>query len=496
MSQKNKCIAVLAVLFLFSAVFGFAEKTPVENLYQYKLDNGLTLFAAENHAVPLVYIEIAVRAGGVTQTPETAGLFHLYEHMMFKGNSLYPDAASVQRALSDMGVANWNGSTGIDCVNYFFTVPSGQLENGLAFWSAAIRTPLMKENELENEKKVVLSEIQGNEADPARIYNSSVSRLMFPDAPCRVDPAGSVPVVQNATVAQLRAIQQQYYIPCNAALFVGGDINPDDVYKLVKKIYGSWDNGGRSLPEKRVQQNTAPFTSNQYRVMPYDQISPQIVQVLISFRGPDADYNLKDTYTADMLGDFMQEPDGTYKQTLVNNSSLGIPSTDYVWGGYTTERANGSVDFGAVFLSPEKHVTERVSLFLTEIQNKILPGMAVEKSLYSAEKKNYILKGIKDQHVYEAETASGLLSNIRFWWVCTGADYYFSYEKNMAKVEQQDEAAFISKYITGKNALVTVLVNPKVYEQTKRQFTDAGYIEITADSAFWWKDAGNKGAGK
>ena len=90
-----------------------------KNVESFTLENGLKVFTSENHSVPLVYIEIAVRAGGVTQTPETAGLFHLYEHMMFKGNELYRDAASVQKAINDMGVTSWNGTTSPDCVNYF-----------------------------------------------------------------------------------------------------------------------------------------------------------------------------------------------------------------------------------------------------------------------------------------------------------------------------------------------------------------------------------------
>jgi zinc protease len=150
-----KCKKILSVLsFLFFAYFTYAEETPVPNLYQYKLDNGLMLFVAENHAVPLAYIEIAVKCGAYTQTPETAGLFHLYEHMMFKGNSLYPNAAAVQDALSKLGVASWNGTTSLECVNYFFTIPSDKIEDGLNFWNSAIRFPLLDKRELENEKKL------------------------------------------------------------------------------------------------------------------------------------------------------------------------------------------------------------------------------------------------------------------------------------------------------------------------------------------------------
>ena len=78
-------------LFLFIFSFGFIfgnTKTLISNLFYSKLENGLDVFVYEDDSAPLAYIEIAVRAGARSQTKETAGLFHLYEHMMFKGNSL------------------------------------------------------------------------------------------------------------------------------------------------------------------------------------------------------------------------------------------------------------------------------------------------------------------------------------------------------------------------------------------------------------------------
>ena len=89
-----KKIFVLFLLFSLNALLFASGKNLGNNLTEYKLENGLTVFVAENHSVPLAYIEIAVKAGAVTQTKETAGLFHLYEHMMFKGNSRFPDSAS------------------------------------------------------------------------------------------------------------------------------------------------------------------------------------------------------------------------------------------------------------------------------------------------------------------------------------------------------------------------------------------------------------------
>ena len=484
---KKKCSFLAAIAVFFSA-FLFAEKTPVENLYQYELDNGLSLFVAENHSVPLAYIEIAVRAGGVTQTPETAGLFHLYEHMMFKGNELYPSAASVQHALSEIGVANWNGTTGSDRVNYFFTIPSNQLEKGLAFWNAAIRSPLMTEQELENEKRVVLSEIEGDAADPQhQLYYYSNCRL-FPDAPYRTDPAGSFDCVRNATVAQLLDMQSKYYIPSNAALFVGGDINPDEVYKLVKDIYGTWSNNGNSRPQNGPKQNPAPFTKDEFALMQFDQLPPQFAQVSIQFRGPDTDFELEDTYAADYIGQLLSEPSGIFKQTLVNDEELGIPDTDYASGYYATKRADGNIEFSAILLSPEENLTERVEHLVSVIRDEIMPQIASDKNLYSKEKVDSIAQKLVDSDILGAQTAKSLLETLRYWWVCATPEYYYTYNDKITSVSQNDVQNFVEKYISGKHPLVTVIVNPSVYQENRAAFEKANYDIIDGEKALWWKN--------
>ena len=55
-----------------------------------KLANGLEVLVIENHAVPLVTIELNVKNGAFTEGPEFSGLSHLYEHMFFKANRTIP----------------------------------------------------------------------------------------------------------------------------------------------------------------------------------------------------------------------------------------------------------------------------------------------------------------------------------------------------------------------------------------------------------------------
>jgi zinc protease len=486
MNKKIRYI-FLALVLSFTTALCFAEKTPVENLYEYKLDNGLELFVMENHAAPLAYIEIAVKAGGRAQTKENAGLFHLYEHMMFKGNTKYPDAASVQRAINDMGVANWNGSTDLEHVNYYFTVPSDLLYKGLEFWSYAVREPLLKPDELENEKKVVLSEVEGSIADSNRILNDATNKLLFPDAPWRLDPSGAGDIVRNATVSDLKKIQETYYIPNNAALFVGGDVSADDVYKKVQALYGGWKKGADPWAKQNVQQAVAPFTNVELRVMPFDKCSPQIAQISIQFRGPDTAFDKQATYAADVLGYLFQNPDGLYKKTLLANTNLGIPDPDYTWEGYVTRRESGVIDFGAVVLSPEQFLPQRAKFLLNVIQQDVVQKIISDKTIFSDEEFKNVKQSVSDDRIIEAETASGFLRSLRFWWIADSAEYYFKYNENMSKVGWEQIASFLNTYVAGKKPLITVLVNPEVYKKTKASFEAEGFKEITADDAFWWK---------
>lgn len=503
MKISKRAASVIAFILLIINI-SFAEKTPLENVHRYELENGLCVFVVENHAAPLAYIEIAVKAGGIAQTKENAGLFHLYEHMMFKGNAKYRDAASVQRAIGDMGVPEWNGTTGAECVNYFFTVPSKLLRKGMEFWSYAIREPLLDETEFENEKKVVLAEIEGALSEPGTVYRYSVQKMLFPKFPWRCDPSGPPDVVRNATVEDIRNIQKKYYIPNNAALFVAGDVVPDEVYALAQELYGSWERGEQLWEEGFEAQLANPLPHVTFCVMPYEQISPQLAQVSVMYRGPDAGFDEKATYAADMLGYFFADPQSVYVQTMMHASLLGVPDAQYVWESYLTTRATSMLNFGALLVAtldrnaasiaedasslPLYDLPMRAKLFYETLTERIVQHILGNKSAFSKKQFKRVYQKISDNFIEDAETASRVKDNLRFWWITASDGYYYHYLDNMMKVTKKDIDNFLTEYVASKNALVTVLINPTVYEMQKHAFADAGFLLMSAESAFWYND--------
>ena len=95
-----------------------ASRLREANLVSRQLANGLEVIVLEDHSVPLVTIELAVRNGSYTEPPELNGLSHLYEHMFFKANRAIANAEEYLRRIGQMGIA-YNGSTREEVVMLF-----------------------------------------------------------------------------------------------------------------------------------------------------------------------------------------------------------------------------------------------------------------------------------------------------------------------------------------------------------------------------------------
>lgn len=477
-------------LFLSLSVFLFAQETSFPNLYRYTLENGLELFVAEDDSAPLAYIELAVRAGAVTQTPETAGLFHLYEHMLFKGNSKYASQTEFTEAENKMGAIDENGSTGIDRVNYFFTVPSSQVKNGLEFWSYALRTPNLDKTELENEKAVVLSEINADFTDPAHIRSAALSKHLFPEGAWRLDPGGEPSVVKTATTGDLRAMQKQYYVPENSAIFVGGDVHHEEIYRYVKSIYGDWKNPREEPPAfPQASKNPLAFLGGDLKLVHVTPgTSDGVTSVVYYVRGPDGEFDAKDTYAADVLVNLLNNPSGDFATSLVSNKKLSIPNTDYVGLSYPTRRASGILGFYAYVLNQDGgSPVQKAEEFLRTLKNDVVP-LITSDSFYEKNSISSVIKQLEDSRVYELESAKAILSSLSFFWSACGADYFFSYDENIARVTKNDVISFVHDYITDKKGILLVRVSPSVWEAYKTEFIKNGFQEITAENAFWMND--------
>src|SRR5450756_2059399 len=186
--------------------------------------SGIRLMAlAVTLAVPL---EVVVRNGAFTQTPEFAGLAHLYEHMFFKANDRYPEPEQTIERASQLG-AVFNASTREELVNYYLTLPSDSIAAGLDFLAAALLSPKFLPEELAREREVVIGEYDQNESSPFFRFDQEMGQRLWTTQFSRKNTIGDRDVIRATTPAKMRAIKDLYYLPNNSLLIIAGDVNPD-----------------------------------------------------------------------------------------------------------------------------------------------------------------------------------------------------------------------------------------------------------------------------
>jgi len=180
-------------------------RLPEAKIINQVLPNGLEIIVLEDHSIPLVTIELAVKNGSYTEPPELNGLSHLYEHMFFKQNRAIANAEEYLRAIGQMGIA-YNGTTREEVVDYYFTTTSPNLRTAMQFMKDAARYPLFDEREFGREKQVVIGEIDRNESNPFFYLNQEMNNRLFFKYPSRKNPLGNRETVSGSTTDMMRQI--------------------------------------------------------------------------------------------------------------------------------------------------------------------------------------------------------------------------------------------------------------------------------------------------
>ncbi len=426
------------------------QRAELEKIIQRKvLANGLEVIVVENHGVPLATIEIDVKNGSFTQSPEYEGLAHMYEHMFFKANSKYPDLNQFWDRASELG-ADFNGTTEEERVNYYMTVPAEKLADAIQLVSSAIQGPLFRRDELERERQVVIGEYDRNESVPFFALDRDMKMKLYPGNYSRKNTIGDRQIILTTTPEKMRVIQNKYYIPNNSVLIVAGDVNPTTVFAMAERELGQWSRGAD------------PFVTDPIPAIPPIQKSEGIVveapvsavTVLVQWQGPSVGADPKSTYAADVFSDVLNDPRSQFQQKLVDSG---------LWQGvtvnYYTLNHTGPISISGQ-TSPEQF-REALAALYGEIAKFDTPGYFTSDELEAVKAHRTVTSA------FDRERSSGFAHTLGFWWSVASLEYYMGYVDYMAQQTIADLRAYARRYIVGKPHIAGVLIAPEARQSLK-----------------------------
>lgn len=400
-------------------------------IHEMTLDNGLTVVVIEDHNVPIVTIEMAVRNGAFTEEPAFNGLSHLYEHMFFKANAVYESQEAYMARQRELGM-DWNGTTGSERVNYFFTLPAELLDEGLEFMAAALLTPRFQADELAREREVVLGEYDRNEANPFYYLYDAMSKLLWHAYPSRKDSLGDRAAIAAATVEQMQWMKETYYVPNNSLLVLSGDISKDEGRKLAEKHFGSWARAVDPHVTYPVPEHP-PLTTNVATVVT-QPVGISVVQM--AWHGPDTRTSVRDTYTADVFSYVVSQETSKLQQELVE-SGLAL-SADV---GYHTQRYVGPIYFTVVTQQGrEADVIAAMNAALRRFD---------DADYFSDEQLETAKTVLAVQDLSGQQSSLGMAHTVSYWWCSADLDYYLNYIENLRAVSREDIQQWVRTWMHG-----------------------------------------------
>ncbi|MGL5083838.1 MAG: M16 family metallopeptidase [Microcoleaceae cyanobacterium] len=210
------------------------------------LDNGLTVLIKEVHTAPVAAVQVWYKVGSRDESPGVNGITHQLEHMLFQGTKNRP--IQYGRLLAALG-GDFNAFTSYDQTAYHNTVEVDQLESVLILEADRMQNTLINAEQLEKEKQVVISELQGYANNPYYRLNRAVMKAAFPNHPYGLMVGGSKADVESFTLEQVQAYYDRDYNPRNSVLVILGDFQAKSVLQKVQDIFGQ-------IPQKNAAQTS------------------------------------------------------------------------------------------------------------------------------------------------------------------------------------------------------------------------------------------------
>jgi len=196
-----------------------------------------------------VSLGIWVNAGSRDELDKERGIFHLIEHMIFKGTE-NRSALQIAKDLDRMGGFS-NAFTGKEQTCFHAKVLDKHLESLTHLLSDIFINSIFADRDLELEKAVVLQEISMIEDTPDEHVNVLFDQIFWGGDPLGRPILGTKETVSNITRKEILDYVSQFYSPKRVIIAAAGKVDHDllvDYFRSLFEPLPDQDNGSPARP--------------------------------------------------------------------------------------------------------------------------------------------------------------------------------------------------------------------------------------------------------
>lgn len=406
----------------------------------FQLDNGLTVLLKENHANPIVTVDIWVGTGSMNEPAEINGMSHFLEHMMFKGTEKRP-VGYIDREIESVG-GETNAATSKDFTHYYVTVASEYVTTGLDVLADVMMNSTLDPGELERERQVILEEYRRKQDSPFGYLYDLLSETAYRVSPYRQSVLGTSETISSITRTQMMDYYRRYYTPDNMVLVVVGDVETKTILPQINRYFGPF----------RRKSNPYDHLNTQTRWGgPAEQVIEKDVRDTYSFLAFPAPgiANARETVIMDVLMTILGEGRSSRLYQKLREEKQLVSS---ISASYGTQTKPGL--FIVLATLEARNLDAMRAATLEEIR-RVRARRVGQRELAKAK------KVLTNGYYFSNETTNGQSSSLGHFYTITGSPRYEArYLREIARVSAGDVRRVARKYLDPEK-VVAVSLRPK-----------------------------------
>src|SRR3970040_1183076 len=203
--------------------------------------NGVTVLSERVASVRSAATGVWVRTASAHEPRPKMGVSHLLEHMVFKGTERR-SAHEIALALEARG-ASLHAYTSRDSTAYHARVLDADLARALDVITDVVRRPVLRDADLQLERKVVLEEISTVLDTPDDQVFALAYETLWPEHAYGFQILGTRETVGALSAEDLQQLHGRAYFPGNCVIAGAGNFTHEDLLEEVAKQ--GWFDGDR-----------------------------------------------------------------------------------------------------------------------------------------------------------------------------------------------------------------------------------------------------------
>lgn len=209
------------------------------------LPNGFRIYLELRPWSKSCAVGLYIGSGSRFETPETLGVSHCIEHMLFKGT----DSLSAREIaeLSDNTGGTLNAYTTKEYTCLYARVLPVHLQTIFSVIADMALTPALRIQELETEKGVILEERSSYEDSSEDLCSDAFYESFWPDDLLGQNIVGTEETIRAMNADVLRRHLQKFYVPERMVAVFSGKFDRDEVLRLCTEKFGAMQNTGFPL---------------------------------------------------------------------------------------------------------------------------------------------------------------------------------------------------------------------------------------------------------